>query len=203
MKQGFVVRCEELSLSGEKWRRGGWKLTVDIFFGQIKCGSHCPFFCSMNRVYLYTAPTFPRSQPCTGLWSELDGVRLFRWSQVNQHVFCWLTVGARARFLNLKESPVKLGLPGSTEFGSFWKILETVMLQLPEWSADRFQDSSPQPQCLFKHWLVFPNRVFLARSEWWPSLSKWVSQGLFLTWLHRSWIVWVFKGQHECEGWWK
>lgn len=51
---------------------------------------------------------------------------------MNQHVFCWLTVGARARFLNLKESPVKLGLPGSTEFGSFWKVLETVVLQLPE-----------------------------------------------------------------------
>lgn len=120
----------EAGLCGSLWRivivwweveEGGWKLTVDIFFGQIKCGSHCPFFCSMNRVYLYTAPTFPRSQPCTGLWSELDGVRLFRWSQVNQHVFCWLTVGARARFLNLKESPVKLGLPGSTEFGSFWE----------------------------------------------------------------------------------
>lgn len=73
MKQGFVVRCEELSLSGEKWRRGGWKLTVDIFFGQIKCGSHCPFLCSMNRVYLYTAPTFPdpsRVLACGLNWME-------------------------------------------------------------------------------------------------------------------------------------
>ena len=124
-----VKNCHCLVKSGGG---GCWKLTVDIFFGQIKCGSHCPFFCFVNRVYLSTAPTFPRSRPCTGLWSELDGVRLFRWSQVNQHVFCWLTVGARARFLNLKESPVKLGLPGSTEFGSFWKVLETVVLQLPE-----------------------------------------------------------------------
>ena len=48
------------------------------------------------------------------------------------HTRAFDPVGARARFLNLKESPVKLGLPGSTEFGSFWKVLETVVLQLPE-----------------------------------------------------------------------
>jgi hypothetical protein len=48
-------------------------------------------------------------------------------------VFCWLTVGARASFLNLKESPVKLSLLGSTEFGRLWKILGKIVLQLAEW----------------------------------------------------------------------
>lgn len=63
-------------------------------------------------------------------------------------MFCWLTVGAAARFLNLKGALLTQPA-GSTEFGSLWKILEKIVLQLIEWPGNWLKDICPSPSvCL-------------------------------------------------------
>lgn len=179
------------------------KLTVDIFWGQIKCGFYCPFsvlwigFMCFWLLLPDPASPFPHHRAWmvawTGLWSEPESVLLgdLKWISM----FCWLTVGAWARFLNLKGSPVN-SLLGPTEFGRLWKILEKTVLQLTKQLAGNWlKDTLPSSRvCLSTGWF-FSNLVFLARSKLWVDSSKWVSQRLFLTWLHSSWIVCVSLGQ--------
>lgn len=51
-------------------------------------------------------------------------------------VNCW----GQGQIFEFEREPCELSLPGSTEFGSFWKILEKIVLQLPEWSANWLKD---------------------------------------------------------------
>lgn len=73
------------------------------------------------------------------LWSELEPVS-FGGAQVNQHVFSWLTAGARASFEFEREpclpcSPSPAGLGGSLEkFGE-------VCVQLQPWPGNWHGDS--------------------------------------------------------------
>lgn len=77
-------------------------------------------------------------------------------------MFLWLTVGARARFLNLKGRPVDFSLLGSTEFGRLWKILEKAVLQLPSYWL---RDILPGPSVCLSSWRFFLTQFF------WPNLS--------------------------------
>lgn len=116
-------------------------------------------------------------------------------------MFCWLTVGAGARFLNLKGSPVNSACWAQLNleaFGKFWKRLCCNSLSGLVTGSKTF---SPARVCLSPS-RFFSNPVFLAKSKWWVYSSKWVSQSLFLTWLHSSWIVCIFLSQHGCEGQW-
>lgn len=177
-----------------------WKLTADIFWGQIKCGFHCPF-CILWIGFMCSRLLLPASVPPSPLW-DLDAGIDRPWSELESiflgdlkwiSVFCWLTVGAWARFLNLKGSPVN-SLLGSAEFGRLWKILEKLVLQLRV-AGNWLRGLLPSPGvCLSAAWF-FSNPVSLANSEWWVDSSKGVSQRLFLTWLHSSWIVRVSLGQ--------
>lgn len=86
---------------------------------------------------------------------------------------------------------------GLTESGRLWKILEKIVLQLNEWPGNWLKNILLSPSvCLRTSWF-FLTQFFWPNPKWWVFSSKWVSQSLFLTWLHSSWIVCVF-GQHGC-----
>lgn len=141
-----------------------------------------------------SVPPFPTLGPGCWYWQAMvptwvEFLGVLKWISV----FYWLTVGAQARFSNLKGSPVN-SLLGSAEFGRLWKILEKLVLQLRaagNWLRGLLPSLSV---CLSAAWF-FSNPVSLANSEWWVDSSKGVSQSLFLTWLHSSWIVWVSLGR--------
>lgn len=81
-------------------------------------------------------------------------------------MFCWLTVGAGARFLNLKGSPVNSACWAQLNLEAFGKILEEIVLELTEWPGNWLKDTLPSPSvCLSISW-IFSNLVFLAKSKW-------------------------------------
>lgn len=119
---------------------------------------------------------------------------VLRGAAVNQHVFFWLTVGARARAsFEFEREPC---LPCSrcpAGLGGLWKSLGRFVSSSSSGLVTGLGTGSC-PTAVSLVWPMFPV------SQAGVCSSKWVSPRLFLTCLHSTWVIWsLFGGQHGHE----